>query len=417
MSRFHLFLAVLAAAGLAAESRGGWATDYAVFGNDSLTFLGFAKVSGGPAGSNGNVHHQGGSGEFDGLRGGGALNPTPPTSWTARQNVFGDVVFNSAVTINALSNITGSVHSGGAVSIGGNAASHGVGGNIIAIGPVNVLSYNVIGGSITSGGDLSLVNGCQVAGNLGANGNVTLGVSSHVAGTVTHAGSLTIGGLSSVGGNVIGPVSPNPIAYAPTLVPPATVFAAGGADLDLAVFADRTLAPGQYGTMTLRGSNKVRLTGGDYYFNAIASPGTFTDLHLDLTHGPINVFVTGDVQFQRVRAYVNGADYTLADPALAADVCFESHGNIAMSGNFFGSLFAPQGDIATGTIGSVVGSVISGHNVTIGSSTSIQDAKTTYVPSSYLIAAVPEPSALALIAVALCSVALAIRARRRQHSE
>ncbi len=415
MLRIHFVLAVTLSIGLAAESYGDWATDYAVFGNDSLTFLGFAKVRGGLAGSNGDVHHRGGMGEFDGIRGGGVFNPTPPAAWNARQYVFGDVIFNSGVTINSLSNIIGSVHSGGPVSIGANAGDKGVGGDIIAVGPVSISSYNTIGGSIVSGGDVTLDSGCDVAGNLGSNGNVVLGVNNHVIGLVTHSGTLKVGTFSTIGGSAIGTVTPNPTAYTPVSVPPATVFTSGGPNLDLEVFADRAIAPGRYGTMTLRGSNTVRLTGGDYYFDSILSPGTFTDLHLDLTHGPINVFVTGDVQFQRVYAYVNGVDYKQANPALAADVCLESHGNITMSGRFFGSLFAPLGDITTGTIGSVIGSVIAGHNVTIGSSTSIQNAEMIYVPSSYLAAAVPEPSALGLVAAAIGSMALVIHAgcRRR----
>src|SRR5688572_29597009 len=97
---------------LANAAYGGFANEDAVFGNRSLTFQGFAKVSGGPAGSNGDVIHQGASGQFDSLRGGGALNPAPPVAWTGRQNVLGDVVFNGDVRINQLSTVNGSVHSG-----------------------------------------------------------------------------------------------------------------------------------------------------------------------------------------------------------------------------------------------------------------------------------------------------------------
>ena len=296
----------------ATAAYGGWANEYAAFGNDSLTFQGFATVSGGPAGSNGNVIHQGGIAHFDGLYGSSALNPAPPTAWNARQNVHGNVIFNSSVTINSLSNIDGSIHSGGAVSMGGNSIGKGVGGNVIATGPVTIESYNTIGGNIVAGGDATLVSGVNVAGNLGANGNVSLGVDSHVTGVVTRSGTLTLGGFSTVGGQAVGTVGPNPTAYTPVVLPPATAFTSGGANQNLAVFADVTLAPGSYGAVTLNGSNKLRLSGGNYYFDSIASPGTFADLHLDLTQGPINVFVTGDIAFDRVTAYVNGVRYDSA---------------------------------------------------------------------------------------------------------
>src|SRR5689334_10891057 len=141
---------------LANTAYGGFANEYAVFGGHSMTFEGFAKVTGGPAGSNGDVIHQAGIGQFDSLRGGGSLNPAPPTAWNARQNVSGDVVFNGDVRINDLSTVNGSVHSGG-LATGAN-----VGGNINAVGPVSVQIYNTVGGNIVSGGSVNLLAGVTV---------------------------------------------------------------------------------------------------------------------------------------------------------------------------------------------------------------------------------------------------------------
>ena len=67
-----------------------------------------------------------------------------------------------------------------------------------------------------------------------------------------------------------------------------------------------------------------------------------------------------------------------------------------MTGRFFGALYSPQGDITTGTIGTVIGSMIAGRHLTVGSATSVTDGGATYVASSYMAAAVPEPSTLVL---------------------
>jgi hypothetical protein len=393
--------ALLAAANAA---HGGFANDYAVFGGHSLTFEGFAKVSGGPAGSNGDVIHQGGIGYFDSLRGGGALNPAPPTAWNARQNVGGDVVFNGGVRFNDLSTVNGSVHSGGAATVAS------VGGNVVAGGPVSVQIYNDVGGNIVSGGNVSLLTGVNVTGNVGANGDVAVGQSAHVAGTVTLTGNLTQGAFSSVGGTVKGSVSPAPQAFAPVALPPATVFTSGGANVTLNTFDNVTLQPGKYGALTLGGATDLHLSGGNYYFDSISSTGTFLDLYLDLTHGPINVFVTGDVEFKRVTPHVNGGDYKVADSSLAGDVYLESHGNVTMSGEFFGSIYSPDGDVTTGTIGAVTGSIIAGRDAVIGSATNVADGTTTYVASAYLAAAVPEPSGMMIGVIGL------LGARRRNRA-
>jgi hypothetical protein len=123
------------------------------------------------------------------------------------------------------------------------------------------------------------------------------------------------------------------------------------------------------------------------------------DLYLDLTHGPINVFVTGDVEFKRITPHVNGGDYKLASPSLAGQVYLESHGNITMSGEFFGSMYSPNGDVTTGTIGAVTGSIIAGRDAVIGSATNVDDGTTTYVASGYLAAVVPEPSGVMMVGV------------------
>jgi hypothetical protein len=376
------------------------AASYAVFGGGSVTFQGFADIAGAPVASNGDMHHAGGIGSFTGMFGAGALNPTPPVSWNARQRVSGDVVFNSPATINALSTIGGSLHSGGAVNSGAD-----IGGDIIANGPVTVDIFDTINGSIVANGNVSLLSGVNVLGNVGANGAVSLGVDAHVAGTVTHNGNLTLAGFATVGGSQVGTVSPNPATYTPAQLPAATSFTSGGAPVSLAVFEDRVLSPGPYGAMSFAGSNELTLSPGSYYFDSIASPGAFVTLNLDLTGGgDIRIFVTGDVQFDNLLIEVNGVDFNDADPNLASLVYLESHGNIFHDREFFGTLHAPFGDVTTATISDVTGSIIAARHANIGSSADI-----IYAGSAYL--GVPEPAGLG--AIVLGGIGLLARTSRR----
>jgi cytoskeletal protein CcmA (bactofilin family) len=375
------------------------AANYAVFGGASVTFQGFADVSGAPVASNGDMHHTGGVGSFTGMFGAGALNPTPPVSWNARQRVSGDVVFNGPVNVNALSTIGGSLHSGGAVNSGAD-----IGGDIVANGPVTVDIFDTITGSITANGNVSLLNGATVGGNVGANGAVSLGTDAHVTGTVTHNGNLTLGAFATVGGSQVGTVLPNPATYTPAQLPAATSFTSGSALVNLAVFENRVLSPNSYGAMTFAGANSLTLSPGSYYFDSISSPGAFVTLNLNLTGASdIRIFVTGDVQFNDLLIKVNGVAFDQADPALASLVYLESHGNIFHEREFFGTLHAPLGDVTTATISSVTGSIIAARHANLGSS-----ADVIFVGSTYL--GVPEPSGL-LLAVGGFGV-LAQRTRR-----
>jgi hypothetical protein len=338
------------------------------------------------------------------MYGAGAFNPTPPSTWNARQNISGDAVFNRRVNINVLSSIGGSLHSGGMVQqLGAD-----VGGNVVANGPVNVNGFQTINGSITANGDVFLAGGVNVLGDVGANGAGGLGIGAHVAGTVTHNGNLTLGAFATVGGSQVGTVQANPETFAPAQLPAATSFTSGGAPVNLAVFENRVLSPGSYGAMTFAGANRLTLSAGSYYFDSIASSGAFTTFNLDLTGaGGIRIFVTGDVQFDNLLIEVNGVDYPLADPSLASLVYLESHGSIFHDREFFGTLYAPFGDVTTDTLSNVTGSVLAGRHANIGGSTDVN-----YVGSSYL--GVPEPGCVTVILLAgMSSFARSSRRPRR----
>jgi hypothetical protein len=183
-------------------------------------------------------------------------------------------------------------------------------------------------------------------------------------------------------------------------MPAADTFAAGGADVNVPTFASATLTPGSYGALTLGtspfGSATLTLTGGDYFFTGITSEGAFNTLNLDLTSGPVRIFVTGDVDLGTAfTTEVNGGPAGGADPGLAAGDLLETLGNFNGSGFFtsdlfFGTIFAPDGSITTGFQTNVIGSLV-GETIAAGST------NVTGVPyAGFAPSAVPEPSTLAL---------------------
>jgi hypothetical protein len=176
----------------------------------------------------------------------------------------------------------------------------------------------------------------------------------------------------------------------------------------LPIFGQQSLSPGHYSDLILQGSNKVTLTAGDYHFNNINMTGAFAELHLDVNGGPINIFAANDVTFNQLSTFVNGVAQQNANPVLAAHVLLEAHGDIVLSRQFFGGVFAPKGDVTIRSLTDVIGAVVAGDEVIAESS-----ADVTYVRNNYLTA-VPEPSAFVLGLSAFLSVfAVCIRTRRR----
>ncbi len=378
-------------------------SDFVVFGNNAVTYQGFTNSLGAPVGTNGDLNHLAGIGTFDSLFGGGVLNGA---NTNARQRVAGDVIFNDSVRINELSRVGGDLHSFSDVLFEAGAAGDGVVGGIFALGSIDLGAFNQAG-NIAADGDVTLRPSARVLGDVGSNGNVSLETAAQVVGHVTHAGTLTVAPLASVGSSSVGatvvlpkfypgvfmPVTPTP----PVSAAPPTV---------LPLFASQTLAPGHYSDLILQGSNDVFLSAGDYFFNNINMTGTFADLHLDLTGGPIRIFVNDDVTFNRLSVLVNGVAQASANPLLAADVVLEAHGDIVLSGEFFGGVFAAKGIATLESLTEVIGSVVAADEVIAEGS-----ADVTYVRNNYLTA-VPEPSALALGVLGLAAVCVAWRRSR-----
>jgi predicted acyltransferase (DUF342 family) len=435
------------------------ATDYAVFGRDSIQFDGTSTtVNGAPAASNGNLTITSSLGEYFSLRGGGNL--------TGGVETLHDVFFNGDVSFNALQSVGGILHSGGNInfqaggfaSVGGSVVATGnaslgssaqlagpvyAGGSIIVAGTgaqasaglfaqqdiqlqqatdatAPVLAgrdlvlgtFSTILGDAASGRHADLGGSTEISGNLRSAGNVTMAAFSQVTGNVTHAGTLDKHSTATVGSSTQAPVTVSvptlaPTAYVHASLPAATPFTSGGADITVESALDPLqLAPGSYGTLTFNDFADLELRSGNYYFDAIdtaSEGGGMIDLRLDLTNGPINLFVTGDAEINWVQPLtVNGLNVSAGqevDEALASLLTLESHGNIRFRGDFFGTLFAPEGDIAIlSGISHITGQLLA-QNIVTNSPATAGSLTVDFMPSQRL--AVPEPAALLLLPAAL----------------
>jgi predicted acyltransferase (DUF342 family) len=374
-------------------------TDFAVFGAQGVSFPGAVNVSGGLIGSNKDVF-VGTFSQLAGATGGGSFINGPLGGVT----VSGPVTFNNNVTINFSSSVSGPINAGGTVFLGGNSSSYGP---VTARGSVTADFPVTINGNVLTGGNYTMGPFGLVKGNVTANGSITLN-GSQVTGLVTPNAMVNV----------------TPLAFSPVTVPGADKFSAGGQDVVLGNLQSIALSPGSYGKLSLGGSNNVQFRSGDYFFTSIESrlPFNFANsLSFDLTNGPVNIFVTGKIDLgtgtggnifvNGVPAFVGlGSPNPAVNQALAGDVFLETLGTFTGNGVFFGTIFAPDGDInPTGL--NVIGSLIAGGSVADVDPTfaGVQTLNVIGVPSNRFVnqqgPAVPEPSTLALGCVAALGLA------------
>jgi hypothetical protein len=365
-------------------------TGVAVFGGNSANIQN--NVLGGIAASNGNVN----VGPFvtvDGIAGGSASGGSGFVTVNGPITVNGDLTgfFGFAGTLN------GPINTGGTANL-------------------NAIVLN----NITSGGNVNLLFS-SVTGNIRAGGNVSVAAFSSVMGSVTANGSVSGGPITGMVTQFAG-VPVNPSTYTPITLT-ADKFTSGGSN----VTTGGNLPPGSYGALNLPVfAGTLTLSAGNYFFDSINIAGAFTTLNFDLSKGPINVFVTGDITIgsflsfdvNGIPAFINGVPNPAVE-ALASQIFFETLGNVdegnPFGSGFFGTLFAPNGNI-TEAFGPIVGSLIAGGDVTNGFISPVF-----FVGSDRLLAgpaaetSVPEPSTLALGLVAALGLAGFCCWRRRAH--
>jgi hypothetical protein len=195
---------------------------------------------------------------------------------------------------------------------------------------------------------ITVAGAAAVNGDVRSADNIKLNNGAHILGAAYHPSGTTIsmGAGATVGSDVV--VDPE----LPSLPAPA-VFASGGpSHTGLGNGATLTLAPGSYQDVILGGACTLNLSSGTYYFNELRSANGL-DLRIDLSGGPIQIYVTTQAAFGSV-------DVLLPNGGGPADIYLEAHGSGTATYNAFsaaggsdwlGTVFAPYGGIHFGGSG------------------------------------------------------------------
>jgi hypothetical protein len=274
---------------------------------------------------------------------------------------------NTLITMNGASSIEGAAGAGTFTAANGIKSF----GDILYDGNVTIGSTGNIYGDINADGTVKIGSGTDVYGNVIATGNITVGSLAIVHGTKTPNGS--------------------PAVYTPFTLPSATNYTAGGANITKASGITTALAAGTYGNLNLGLNNVLKLSAGNYYFDSLKL-GSGTDIQFDLTNGDIFLYVIGDV------TWGNGIDSFKVG---GGEVHTELHGKWAMggAGNYYGTVFAPFGDIHISNGSVFEGALYSGAIVDLE-----HDVTINFVPA-------PEPLTLTMFGAGILG---ALRLRRKE---
>jgi endoglucanase len=114
------------------------------------------------------------------------------------------------------------------------------------------------------------------------------------------------------------------------------------ADVNVEPGKDRTLNPGRYGNVNLKGRNKLTLSSGEYHFNSYNSEPDVT-IYFNFTNGPVVIYVKDVFQMKSRTKMLNPADNKGADPSKILVIAGTSSDvYIAPGVNWRGTLIAPN---------------------------------------------------------------------------
>jgi PEP-CTERM motif len=283
----------------------------------------------------------------------------------------------------------------------------------VMIGPNSVIT-GLVGANFKTDNDSELNTEVDLNGNAMVVGNVQSGDDVRIGSGGAITGTITLP-QSPAGLNPLNPSGSGTLTVAPTAthgavinampalpsLPAATVFSSGGTSYNLGNNAVLTLDPNSYGSVVLGGSATLNLSSGTYYFDSLKSQNSL-NWNIDLTGGPIHIFVTDYAQFGSVDMSLTGGT--------AADVTIETHHtglNAFQAGgnsHVFGDVFTPNGTIHIGS-GSSQNASFTGH--LWGHDVDIEHG---------VGGMVPEPSTISLIALGGLAFAFRLRKTLRRRS-
>jgi hypothetical protein len=266
------------------------------------------------------------------------------------------------------------------------------------------------GGGVTNSYDSSLlaVNGAGVAtppatyntygGNVGANGNLAEnGASTTIFGTFsspdTGVGNCSGGNVTAWTDNGNATVTGGLVKLPQIVVFPTPVIPPPGAGT-LSVNNPQTLAPGDYGDITLNGKGALTLTPGVYNVNSISESGANTSITIGPDpvtnlYGPVVINVTGNNNSTPVDLSGNGVQNPSLNPS-DLQINYAGSGTIKVEGNNQSAMviYAPNANI-TLTGGSDFFGAAVGATVKNAGGTAIHYdlnlSKDTYIVSNYML--------------------------------
>lgn len=208
---------------------------------------------------------------------------------------------------------------GNAVSISGRidlGETASIAGNVQAAGAVQLFKQSLVGGNVTAGGNVTLKQQARVAGNVTAAGQVRLESGAVVNGTITQG---------------------VPVPPIPAVTPVQVAVSAGGPNVTVARNSVRTLAPGRYGSLTVREGATLVLPAGNYAFDWV-NVEKGARVRADLQGGNLVVDVVNELALKdNVRMTVTGGS--------AANILFRVQGGriaLAKAGSFLGTYVGPS---------------------------------------------------------------------------
>jgi hypothetical protein len=252
--------------------------------------------------------------------------------------------------------------------------------------------------------DINMVGG--LGGNVEYTGNFDTNGTPVVQGTTTNVASTQT--FTNIG-------IPAPTTFTASTNPLDDRSCTGGGCSSL------TLAPGTYSDLNIGSNKTLNLSSGDYFFQSIDVNSDLI-LNLDVSAGPINIFVVGVTNFgSNQTTKIKGPGSLVyvdpgTNPSLASQVYLETHNrfNVNSGTQWAGTVFASKFEVGADEV--FIGTGITWYGAAYGlDSVDIHQNSTINYIRSYRAdlasTAVPEPSTLALLGTG--ALALVRRARRR----